>query len=141
MRTHYEKESSNRTSPRTQAREPLNNLVQPLKSGHVPTKWKNDVLATHGFHTPNSVYMVCRFAHFRASLPDSTPSHSGNPWDFNGLASMLPRVGVLYRFRVSSIVSFLTGCQRDSSRPCRLGSGQGRRSFCASAAKSAACAG
>ena len=74
--------------------------------------------------------MVSRYTRFRVLLPDNTPPpHCDNPCDFNGLASMLPKVRVSYGFRITRIAFFLTGCPRGFSRPCRLGSGHACRSW------------
>jgi hypothetical protein len=74
--------------------------------------------------------MVSRYTRFRVLLPDSSPRpHSDTPCGLNGLASMLPKGGVLYGFRITRIACFLTGCARGFSRPYCLGSRHGCRSW------------
>jgi len=54
--------------------------------------------------------MVSRYTRFRVLLLDNTPSpHCDTPCDFNGLPSMLPKVGVLYGFRITRIAFLLIG--------------------------------
>jgi len=75
--------------------------------------------------------MVSRYTRFRVLLPDNTPQpHSDNPCDFNGLASMLPKVGVLYGLRITRIALFLTGCPPGFSRRERVDAQLGPRAKC-----------
>ena len=62
-----------------------------------------------------SVYMVSRYTRFLVLLPDNTSlSHSNNPSDCKGLASVSARTRVLYGFRIARTTLFLTGYPQGS---------------------------
>jgi hypothetical protein len=59
-----------------------------------------------------SVYMVSGYTRIRVMLADNRPlPHCDNRYDFNGLASMLPKGAVLYGFRITRITSGASATQ------------------------------
>jgi len=62
--------------------------------------------------------MVSRYTRFRALLADNAPPrHCDNRSNFNGLASMFPKVGILYGFRITH---FLWRVGKPLAKPARL---------------------